>query len=50
MYENENVSVRVNGRGNAWPVLLRSASQFYNVADSDDLSGASFSIISSDEG
>ena len=37
--------VRVNGRGNAWPVFLGSESRFYR-STSQDLSNASYSIIS----
>jgi glyoxylase-like metal-dependent hydrolase (beta-lactamase superfamily II) len=37
--------VRVNGRGNAWPVFLGGSSSFYDASSSIDLSNASFSII-----
>jgi ribonuclease BN (tRNA processing enzyme) len=37
--------IRVNGRGNAWPVFLGSSSEFYDAGNSEDLSNASFSII-----
>lgn len=37
--------IRVNGRGNAWPVFLGGESAFYDVSSSEDLSNASYSII-----
>lgn len=37
--------VRVNGRGNAWPVFLGTNSRFYGSA-AEDLANASYSIIS----
>ena len=40
--------VRVNGRGNAWPVFLGGQSKFYDASNSDDLSNASFSIVMPD--
>lgn len=42
-----NIKVRVNGRGNAWPVFLGGESNFYNMRSSEDLANASFSLISS---
>ena len=36
--------VRVNGRGNAWPMFLGGSSEFYST-NSKDLSNASFSLI-----
>ncbi len=44
---DQHIYVRVNGRGNAWPVFLGSDHPFYNNRSSDDLSNASFSIINS---
>ena len=37
--------VRVNGRGNAWPVFLGTDSRFYG-STAEDLSNASYSLIS----
>ncbi len=48
MSDTENIYVRVNGRGNAWPVFLGGSSKFYNAQSSNDLAGASYSLISSD--
>lgn len=47
----DNVFIRVNGRGNAWPVFVGSDHPFYNSKSSEDLSNASFSVfgINSDE-
>lgn len=41
--------VRVNGRGNAWPVFLGGKSKFYNTS-SEDLSNASYSLINCNKG
>jgi hypothetical protein len=41
------VKVRVNGRGNAWPVVLGQDHPFYNRHNIQDLANASFSIIKS---
>ncbi|PLX23532.1 MAG: hypothetical protein C0597_00830 [Marinilabiliales bacterium] len=41
------VNVRVNGRGNAWPVILGQDHPFYNRHNFEDLANASFSIIKS---
>lgn len=45
---NEHSFVRVNGRGNAWPVFLGGESRFYSNS-SKDLSNASFSLIGCSE-
>lgn len=42
---NEHSFVRVNGRGNAWPVFLGGESRFYDSNSSKDLSNASFSLL-----
>ncbi len=39
-----SVFVRINGRGNAWPVFLGGNSSFYSKS-SEDLSNASYSLI-----
>ena len=39
--------IRTNGRANAWPVFIGSEHPFYSRENHDDLSNASFSIISS---
>ncbi len=39
--------IRTNGRANAWPVFIGSEHPFYSADNPDDLSNASFSIISS---
>lgn len=49
MESKEKVCVRVNGRGNAWPVFLGGESKFYDTSSSEDLAGASYSIICSNE-
>lgn len=43
----ENVFIRLNGRGNAWPVFVGSTHPFYSVNDPDDLGNVSYSIIGS---
>ena len=43
----ENILVRVNGTGNAWPVPLGSEHPFYDRENPDELANASFSIIKS---
>ncbi|MBN2349918.1 MAG: hypothetical protein JXJ22_13820 [Bacteroidales bacterium] len=42
----KNIYVRVNGRGNAWPVFLGSDHPFYKKS-SDDLANASYSLYRS---
>ncbi len=42
------IKVRVNGRGNAWPVVLGQDHPFYDRQNYQDLANASFSIIKSD--
>jgi len=39
------LTVRTNGRGNAWPVSLGQEHPFYNREDINDLANASFSIL-----
>ena len=41
------IKVRVNGRGNAWPVVLGQDHPFYNRHNYQDLANASFSILKS---
>jgi hypothetical protein len=43
----ESVFVRLNGRGNAWPVFVGSSHPFYSLNDPDDLGNVSYSIIGS---
>ncbi len=42
-----NIKVRINGRGNAWPVILGQDHPFYNRSNIEDLANASCSIIKS---
>ncbi|MCB2195399.1 MAG: hypothetical protein KQH79_06045 [Bacteroidetes bacterium] len=44
-----NILVRINGRGNAWPVLLGQDHPFYDRNNIQDLANASCSVIKSDE-
>jgi glyoxylase-like metal-dependent hydrolase (beta-lactamase superfamily II) len=37
--------VRVNGRGNAWPIPLGETHPFYDISNYEDFANASFSII-----
>jgi glyoxylase-like metal-dependent hydrolase (beta-lactamase superfamily II) len=39
------IYIRINGTGNAWPVLLGTDNAFYNRQQYSELSNASFSII-----
>ncbi len=39
------VQLRINGRGNAWPVILGQEHPFYNRSDYQDLANASCSIL-----
>lgn len=39
------LSIRINGRGNAWPISLGQEHPFYNKNNPRDLSNASYSII-----
>lgn len=41
--------VRINGRGNAWPVILGQDHPFYNKNNIEDLANASCSIIQSND-
>ena len=43
-----NIQVRINGRGNAWPVVLGQDHPFYDRNNIQDLANASCSIIKSD--
>ncbi len=43
------IKVRINGRGNAWPVFLGQEHPFYNRFNYEDLANASCSIIKSSE-
>jgi len=40
-----SIYIRVNGTGNAWPVLLGTEHPFYDQSQYRELSNASFSII-----
>jgi len=42
----ENIFIRTNGRGNAWPVLLGKGHPFYSKNKFEDIANSSFSIIS----
>ncbi len=44
----KHVYIRLNGRGNAWPVFVGGNHPFYNASDPDDLGNVSYSIIGSD--
>lgn len=44
-----SVKVRINGRGNAWPVILSQDHPFYDRTNLEDLANASCSIIKSDK-
>ena len=41
------IKVRINGRGNAWPVVLGQEHSFYNRNNLEDLANASCSILKS---
>jgi len=41
------IKVRINGRGNAWPVILGQEHSFYNRNNPEDLANASCSILKS---
>jgi glyoxylase-like metal-dependent hydrolase (beta-lactamase superfamily II) len=41
----KKIFIRLNGRGNAWPVYFGSISPFYNPQNALDLSNASYSIV-----
>ena len=43
----KNVFIRLNGRGNAWPVFLGKSHPFYSLNEPDDLGNVSYSIIGS---
>lgn len=43
------IKVRINGRGNAWPVILGHDHPFYDRTNIEDLANASCSIIKSDK-
>ncbi|MCK5171472.1 MAG: hypothetical protein KAQ75_16450, partial [Bacteroidales bacterium] len=43
------IQVRINGRGNAWPVMLGQEHPFYDRTNYEDLANASSSIIKSSE-
>jgi hypothetical protein len=42
----DEIVIRLNGQGNAWPVFLGQEHPFYNSNNAFELSNASFSIIS----
>ncbi|MFO7830251.1 MAG: MBL fold metallo-hydrolase [Bacteroidales bacterium] len=44
------VQLRINGKGNAWPVILGQEHPFYNRNDYQDLANASCSILKSKSG
>ncbi len=37
--------LRINGRGNAWPIFLEKSHKFYDINNQNDYANASFSII-----
>jgi glyoxylase-like metal-dependent hydrolase (beta-lactamase superfamily II) len=43
------IIIRVNGRGNAWPIYLGQQHPFYDINNALDLSNASYSIICRDK-
>lgn len=45
MINNSKYFVRVNGRGNAWPIPLGETHDFYDINNIADLANASFSIL-----
>lgn len=45
-----NTYIRINGRGNAWPVFIGQKSNFYNPSQFYDLNNASFSLINGEYG
>jgi len=45
MPESENLFIRVNGRGNAWPVFLGAENPHYDRSSSEDLANASYSLL-----
>lgn len=50
MSQTIQYKVRVNGRGNAWPIPLGESHAFYDISNYEDLANASFSIIKSSNG
>ncbi|MBT3209840.1 MAG: MBL fold metallo-hydrolase [Bacteroidetes bacterium] len=42
----ENINIRTNGRGNAWPIPLGKEHAFYNQNQFEEIANSSFSIIS----
>ncbi len=47
--KNSGITIRVNGRGNAWPVFIGKRHPFYSTGDPDDLGNVSFSIFGTSE-
>lgn len=47
LFDMSNIKIRVNGRGNAWPIVLGQEHPFYNRQNYQDLANASFSILKS---
>jgi len=47
--DQPGVFIRTNGRGNAWPIPLGSLHPFYSAKNFEDLSNASYSLISSEK-
>lgn len=43
------LQVRINGRGNAWPVIMGQEHPFYNRQNIEDLSNASCSLVCSNQ-
>ncbi len=43
------IQVRINGRGNAWPVIIGQEHPFYNSQNLEDLANASCSIVCSEK-
>lgn len=41
----KRINIRINGRGNAWPILLGEKNSFYNALDMSDYANTSFSLM-----
>ncbi|MCK4663303.1 MAG: hypothetical protein KAT68_10585 [Bacteroidales bacterium] len=44
--QNNSIYIRINGKGNAWPVFLGTEHPFYSKNNYENLSNSSYSIIS----
>ncbi len=45
----EKYTLRINGRGNAWPVPIAQVHPFYSLPDAPDYANASYSLLEKDE-